>query len=85
LEGSTLAVVVTNASWATKLRYAIPDIIKNLRTQPEFKTITVIRYYINQQTQPLKSRKKLTKLSPDNEILWKGTLARLNKKKSRNK
>jgi hypothetical protein len=79
LEGPTLTIVVTNASWATKLRYAIPDMIKNLHTQQEFKAITTIRYRINQPTPYSKSQKKPTKLSHSNEILWKEALARLKK------
>ncbi|KPJ67557.1 MAG: hypothetical protein AMJ43_04735 [Coxiella sp. DG_40] len=48
----SLVIVVDNASWATNLRYAIPDIIKMLRTQPEFKNIRTIRYYINRRSIP---------------------------------
>jgi hypothetical protein len=47
----TLTLIVDNASWATNLRYAIPDIIKLLRTQPEFKNLKNIRYKINRHTE----------------------------------
>lgn len=81
-EGTVLTVLVTNPSWATKLRYAIPDIIKNLRTQPEFATITNIRYIVDQQGNQYKLRKKQQNLSGDNETLWQETLTKLREKYS---
>lgn len=48
----SLVIVVDNASWATNLRYTIPDIIKTLRTQPEFKGLQNIRYHINRCSIP---------------------------------
>jgi hypothetical protein len=48
----SLVIVVDNASWATNLRYAIPDIIKTLRTQPEFKNLQNIQYYISRCSAP---------------------------------
>ena len=78
---SVLTITVTNAAWATKLRYTIPDIKKNLCTQPEFKKLTSIRYIINQQKYSAKTKKRETKLSHSNEILWKETLDGLKKRK----
>ena len=80
LEGSKLNVTVTNAAWATRLRYAIPDIIKILRTQPEFKEISTIHYFVNQPTQAFIRKKKQIKLSRNNKILWQETMASLKKK-----
>lgn len=81
LEGSVVTISVKNASWATRVRYSIPDMLKNMRTQPEFKDITSIRYIISRhQTSPEKRKKKRTKLSHNNEVLWKETLAKLKKK-----
>lgn len=77
---STLTIIVANTSWATKLRYAIPDIIKNLRIQPEFKTITAIRYSIAATMPKLMPKNKQSKLSSNNQILWEKTLADLQKK-----
>jgi hypothetical protein len=77
LEKSMITVTVTNAAWATRLRYAIPDMIKTLRTQPEFKTVTTIRYLINQPTHASKPKKRQKKLSNENEILWQESLIRL--------
>lgn len=81
-DGSKLAVMVTNTSWATRLRYAIPDIIKNLKIQPEFKTITSIRYNVEQR--PTSSIKKILVnkplMSKENEISWKKAIADLKKK-----
>jgi len=47
-----LVIIVDNAAWATNLRYAIPDIIKTLRTQPEFKNLQNIRYHISRYSMP---------------------------------
>jgi len=51
LSKNTLTIIVDNASWATNLRYGLPDIIKLLRTQPEFKNLKDIRYKINRHTE----------------------------------
>ena len=51
LENKTLHVAVDNPTWATKLRYVLPDVLKNLRTQPEFKNIKSIKYSVTQSTQ----------------------------------
>ncbi|CAL7960735.1 conserved hypothetical protein [Gammaproteobacteria bacterium] len=81
LEGSVVNVTVKNAAWATRIRYAIPDMLKNLRTQPEFRMITSIRYFVDRPTHAANPKKKKTaKLSSDNEVLWQETLARLKKK-----
>jgi hypothetical protein len=77
LEGHVITVTATNAAWATRLRYAIPDMIKILRTQPEFKMVTNIRYFVSPPTHTATSKKKQKKLSADNEILWQETLDRL--------
>lgn len=79
LDGSVVTVTVKNPAWATRLRYAIPDIIKNLRTQPEFAKVKTIRYLIQTSGSPT-TKKKPKKLSRDNEILWQNTLAKLKKK-----
>jgi len=79
-KNSVVTVTVSNTSWATRLRYIIPDIIKNLRVQPEFKTITTIRYIINPQKQAPKTKNKQIKLSSDNKTLWQSTLDDLKKK-----
>ena len=78
---SELSVTVTNTAWATRLRYAIPDIIKQLRIQPEFKEITKIRYIVaSTLTSPTKPKKEKNKLSRDNEELLRKTMLDLKKK-----
>jgi len=47
LVDNILTVIVTNAAWATRLRYAIPEMIKLLQTQPEFKDLQDIRYTVS--------------------------------------
>jgi hypothetical protein len=46
LNGDSISLMVDNASWATALRYAIPDMIKVLKTKPEFKTIQHIHFQL---------------------------------------
>lgn len=85
LEGSVINITVKNAAWATRIRYGLPDMLKNLRTQPEFKAVTAIRYFVSHTTQAvmLKKKKKTTKLSSNNEVLWRETLAKLKQKVKR--
>jgi len=42
-DGTQLSLVAESASWATQLRFSIPDIIKTLKVQPEFKNLSKIR------------------------------------------
>ena len=78
LEGSVVNIMIKNPAWATRVRYAIPDMLKNLRTQPEFKAVTSICYFIDRKTSAAKPKKKeIAKLSGDNEVLWQKTLAKL--------
>lgn len=77
-KNSELAITVTNASWATRLRYSIPDIIKQLQVQPEFKDITSIHYTIDiPQNFSKRTKNTPAKLSQNNEILWQKTLVDL--------
>jgi hypothetical protein len=81
LEDSVITIAVKNAAQATRIRYAIPDMLKILRTQPEFKKIASIRYFVGQH--PISAttpKKKIIKLSNANEVLWQETLAKLQKK-----
>lgn len=69
-----LIVTVDSAAWATRLRFTIPEILKNLNTQIEFKEIKKIRYVIvpNDEFQPIKATKK--KISAENEKIWRETI-----------
>lgn len=42
-------LIADNAAWATRLRYAIPELLKNVRTQPEFKELKKIRYGVRSE------------------------------------
>ncbi|EKD94595.1 MAG: hypothetical protein ACD_26C00023G0001 [uncultured bacterium] len=80
IENSTANIVVNNAAWATKVRYSLPEILKNLQTQPEFKDITNIRYSINKYNATTALKKKnvnVCKMSKENEILWRKTIERI--------
>lgn len=74
------ALVVADSSvWVMKLRYAIPDILKSVKTQPEFKGLKKIRYSVSLVGQTLAEETKVqkNKLSADNEKLWKKALEQL--------
>lgn len=74
IEDGKLHVVVDSAVWAARLRYAIPDIVKNLKLQPEFKDIGKIQYHIDMEaTAPTRKLQK-NKLSDVNEKLWRQTM-----------
>ncbi len=81
-QGGELTVIAANPSWATKIRYLIPDLIKQLKIHPEFREIKKIRYTvasINLSTSKKNPSKKtvLPKISKQNELLWKKTLQNL--------
>lgn len=52
----SLIIIADNASWATNLRYAIPDIIKTLQIYPEFRNLQKIRYKIQKEFVPAISK-----------------------------
>ena len=68
---NSLVLIVDNASWATNLRYAIPDLIKTLQNQPEFKNLQKIQYKIQKEFVPSapKPRKKDPKAAQYARIL----------------
>lgn len=53
-----MLLIVDNAAWGTNLLYAIPDLIKTLRIQPEFKDVKKINYRINKHLQQQQTDKK---------------------------
>lgn len=77
---STLTLIVTNSSWATKLRFAIPDIIKTLQVNPEFNDISKIKYVIAPNELKTARKSKTIKLTGENEKLWKKTVNELKEK-----
>ena len=46
LTEESITLIVDSASWATVLRYSIPDIIKILKIKPEFKTLKSIEFRV---------------------------------------
>lgn len=56
IDNKTLILIVENSSWATKLRYMIPEITKLLNIHPEFRNISKIKYRIK-STHDLPPRK----------------------------
>ena len=46
-ENGKLVLQVKNTAWATRLRYAIPEILETLASYPEFLTLQSIRYHIS--------------------------------------
>lgn len=80
LEKDQLSVIADNAAWATKLRFSIPDILKNLRIQPEFKMLKTIKFLVataKMETSPSIKPKH----APKNAELWAETIRSLKKKK----
>ena len=47
ITGHTLNVLVNSQAWASMLRYNIPNIIKIINTQPEFRHVQKIKFSIN--------------------------------------
>lgn len=45
-ENNTLVLTVDNANWATRIRYAIPDLIKQLKQHPSFNKLKSIKCII---------------------------------------
>jgi hypothetical protein len=77
-ENDELTLVVDSPTWATKLRYAIPDLLKNLKCQSEFKSVAKINYCIspkNENVYILKKKKNL--MTEENEKYWNETLKSL--------
>ncbi len=46
IQRDTLTLSTAHANWATKIRYAIPDILKALRSLPETSAIKTIRVIV---------------------------------------
>ncbi|MCL5261489.1 MAG: DUF721 domain-containing protein [Gammaproteobacteria bacterium] len=80
LKKSELIIMVENSAWATRLLYAIPDIIKNINTQPEFKEVTSIRYHIEKPSAKASKPAPKKHLSKENEIIWQELLDNLKAK-----
>jgi hypothetical protein len=68
---NSLVLIVDNSSWATNLRYALPDIIKTLQIYPEFKNLQKIQYKIQKEfiSPTSKERKKDPKAAQYARIL----------------
>lgn len=47
LTENSITLIVDNASWATTLRYAIPDIVKTLKTKSAFNGLEIINYKLS--------------------------------------
>lgn len=82
IKDQQITVVVDNSAWATRFRYAIPDILKNLNAQLEFKDITKIRYIIEKHVKNTPKKVNKEKMSAQNERLWKETVTSLSKQRS---
>jgi hypothetical protein len=81
LIGDELTVCVESSSWATRLKYAIPDIIKKLQYQPELKNVTKIIYRISPKVEIFKQEKAVkSTISAENDKLWRETLEYLKNK-----
>lgn len=78
IEGQIMSIAVKNAAWANRVRYYLPEMLKNLRTQPEFHMIISIKYFVERQfTAPTTKKPAINKISSQNEAMWHKTIARL--------
>lgn len=81
LEDDELTIVIDSAIWATKVRMAIPEILKDLQCQPEFKKIRKINYCVSSKIADFKVAKlNKTPISSENAKLWQETLEFLKNK-----
>jgi len=81
LEKNTLTVAVDSPAWATRFRYAIPELKKNISAQPEFNMVKKIRYIISQQEEVYEKKAKKRAMSQANAELWQDMLKSLKKQK----
>lgn len=81
LEKNTLTVTVDSPAWATRFRYAIPELKKNISAQPEFNMVKKIRYIISQQEEVHEKKTKKPAMSQVNADLWQDMLNNLKNKK----
>ena len=77
-----LTLVVTNAAWATKVRYAIPELMKTLCVQPEFRDIKKISYDIDRLKMESRAKRTIKKVerSNTNQAAWQAALKQLKRK-----
>jgi len=68
IDNKHLIVIADNASWATKLRYTFPEILKTLKTQPEFAQVKTIKVLI--ATAKIAPASPKPKINPQNAKLW---------------
>ena len=68
LENDQLTLIADNASWATKIRYATPEILKSLKIHPEFAKIKAIKPLVAvAKAEPIRLKPKI---SPQNAKIW---------------
>jgi hypothetical protein len=61
-ENGALTIVADNSSWAARIRYMAPDLMKKLRPRPEFSELKSIRSII--QLNHIKATKKAPRQKP---------------------
>lgn len=77
-----LTLVVTSPVWATKVRYAAPELIKTLRVHPEFSELKKINYEVDKlkiEAQTKRQTLKKAGRSSINQAAWQEALERLKK------
>lgn len=78
IEDRVMHISVKNAAWANRVRYYLPEMLKNLHTQPEFHMVASIRYFIERQfAAPIAKKQISNKVSSHNEAMWRKTIAKL--------
>lgn len=85
LRNGCLIIEVESSAWATRLRFAIPEIQKRLQTSSELRNLKNIEWYIQpaeNTTRPIKQHAPL-QLSENNAQLIEDTAAHITNKKLR--
>lgn len=83
-ENNEALIILKNPIWATRLRYNIPDIIKNVQIYQEFRYIKKIRYIIDVVDEVKIVKKPKKPLSIANERLWKNTIMNIKQRYEQN-
>lgn len=74
-DSSCLFLQVSNAAFATRLRYQLPELLVKLRHIPELRTIEQIRYFVAPDVKPISSASyaKAVAISPESAAMIKQT------------
>lgn len=76
-------IIADNAAWATRLRYAIPELLKSVNTQPEFANLQKIHCRVKsdlERDECAAPVRRCNQMSPENERMWRELMQQLREK-----